>query len=222
MVALWAALLRSGLPPDILEDVNFAIYGLGDSSYEKFCYAGKILARRMISLGANLLRARTIANTENGSYPILDQELERKLRINEREDDDTDEFGATACLAWGDERAPEGYEETFLPWLDRTTSAMLPMLHPPPPATLQVPPTTSLPPPLYRICKVSHTASVPSVKGNGVHDSQKNMGESLSSGDDELEPGWIWTRLGWNKRVTDEGWFQDVREIHLELEQALE
>ncbi|KAJ9116945.1 hypothetical protein QFC22_004603 [Naganishia vaughanmartiniae] len=153
MVALWSALLRSGLPSDILEDVNFAIYGLGDSSYEKFCYAAKILARRMISLGAHLLTvpaaaAAAIGNGTNGSHATLDEQLERKLIIDEPENDDT-EFGKTACLAWGDERAPEG-------------------------------------------------------------------------GDDVLEPGWVWTRLARNKRVTDEGWFQDVREIHLQLEQALE
>lgn len=52
MQSLWTALLRQSLPKDILEDVNYALYGLGDSSYEKFCYAGKMLARRMDGLGA--------------------------------------------------------------------------------------------------------------------------------------------------------------------------
>jgi len=52
MLPLWTALLRTSLPPDILEDVNFACFGLGDSSYERFCYAGKVLARRMEGLGA--------------------------------------------------------------------------------------------------------------------------------------------------------------------------
>ena len=52
MKPLWSALLRSSLPTNILEDVNFALYGLGDSSYEKFCYAGKMLARRMEGLSA--------------------------------------------------------------------------------------------------------------------------------------------------------------------------
>lgn len=52
MLPLWTALLRTSLPHDILDDVNFACFGLGDSSYEKFCYAGKMLARRMEGLGA--------------------------------------------------------------------------------------------------------------------------------------------------------------------------
>lgn len=52
MKPLWSALLRSSLPPDILEDVSYALFALGDSGYEKFCYAGKILARRLAGLGA--------------------------------------------------------------------------------------------------------------------------------------------------------------------------
>lgn len=36
-------------------DVHYTVYGLGDSSYERFCFAGKMLARRMGSLGAQCL-----------------------------------------------------------------------------------------------------------------------------------------------------------------------
>jgi hypothetical protein len=36
-------------------DVSCALYGLGDSSYEKFCYAGKMLGRRLVGLGAEML-----------------------------------------------------------------------------------------------------------------------------------------------------------------------
>ena len=52
MLPLWTALLRTSLPKDILEDVNFALFGLGDTSYERFCFAGKMLARRLEGLGA--------------------------------------------------------------------------------------------------------------------------------------------------------------------------
>ena len=40
--------------PSILNDVNFTIFGLGDSSYEKFNYCAKILCARLKMLGANL------------------------------------------------------------------------------------------------------------------------------------------------------------------------
>lgn len=89
-----------------MSDVNFAIYGLGDSSYEKFCYAGKILARRMISLGARLVAAPVSSSAPNGDS--LETEFERKLDIRKGEVGGDDEFETRGCLAWGDERAPDG------------------------------------------------------------------------------------------------------------------
>ena len=58
MSQLWHMLLRANLPPDILEDLNFAVFGLGDSSYDKFCWAAKKLSRRLLSLGAQELVER--------------------------------------------------------------------------------------------------------------------------------------------------------------------
>lgn len=52
MTTLWNMLLRSDLPNDLLEDLHFAIFGLGDSSYEKFCWPAKKLSRRLVGLGA--------------------------------------------------------------------------------------------------------------------------------------------------------------------------
>ena len=52
MATLWNMLLRSDLPNDILEDMHFAVFGLGDSAYEKFCWPAKKLSRRLVGLGA--------------------------------------------------------------------------------------------------------------------------------------------------------------------------
>ena len=52
MTPLWQNLLRSDLPPDAFEDLLFSVFGLGDTGYEKFCWAAKKLSRRMVSLGA--------------------------------------------------------------------------------------------------------------------------------------------------------------------------
>ncbi|KAK1222931.1 NAPDH-dependent diflavin reductase [Marasmius sp. AFHP31] len=52
MKDMWTMLLRSDLPPDLFEDLQFAIFGLGDTSYEKFCWPAKKLFRRLKSLGA--------------------------------------------------------------------------------------------------------------------------------------------------------------------------
>ena len=90
-------------------DVNFALYGLGDSSYEKFCYAGKILARRMISLGARLLDAETDGAPTSESVLSEMRQLDvggEDEKIDSIEEDNKDE--ESGCLAWGDERAADG------------------------------------------------------------------------------------------------------------------
>lgn len=48
---LWNMLLRKDLPDDILDDVSFTVFGVGDSGYERFNWAGKILRRRLLGLG---------------------------------------------------------------------------------------------------------------------------------------------------------------------------
>ncbi|KDN39260.1 riboflavin synthase domain-like protein [Tilletiaria anomala UBC 951] len=48
----WRFLLRKDLPVDILSDLNFTVFGLGDSSYAKFCWPARLLRRRLESLGA--------------------------------------------------------------------------------------------------------------------------------------------------------------------------
>ncbi|KAF9476913.1 riboflavin synthase domain-like protein [Pholiota conissans] len=52
MTPFWTNLLRSDLPPDTFEDLYFSVFGLGDTAYEKFCWAAKKLSKRMESLGA--------------------------------------------------------------------------------------------------------------------------------------------------------------------------
>ncbi|KAI0798150.1 riboflavin synthase domain-like protein [Abortiporus biennis] len=52
MTPLWTMLLRSDLPSDLFEDLSYAVFGLGDSSYEKFCWPAKLLSRRLANLGA--------------------------------------------------------------------------------------------------------------------------------------------------------------------------
>jgi sulfite reductase alpha subunit-like flavoprotein len=49
---MWNMLLSASLPPDLFEDLSFAVFGLGDTSYEKFCWPAKMLSKRLRSLGA--------------------------------------------------------------------------------------------------------------------------------------------------------------------------
>ncbi|KAK4055080.1 NAPDH-dependent diflavin reductase [Microbotryomycetes sp. JL201] len=51
-VPLWTALLHPQLPSDFLEDLRYAVFALGDSSYAKYNWVGKKMSRRLDSLGA--------------------------------------------------------------------------------------------------------------------------------------------------------------------------
>jgi sulfite reductase alpha subunit-like flavoprotein len=54
MTALWLELLQRALPSDYLAQQEWAILALGDSSYERYNWAGKKLHRRIEQLGARM------------------------------------------------------------------------------------------------------------------------------------------------------------------------
>jgi sulfite reductase alpha subunit-like flavoprotein len=57
--------LRTDLPRDFFEDLQYAIFGLGDSSYEKFCWPAKKLSRRLEYLGAKAICPRAEGDTQH-------------------------------------------------------------------------------------------------------------------------------------------------------------
>ncbi|PFH47620.1 hypothetical protein AMATHDRAFT_82115 [Amanita thiersii Skay4041] len=65
MTPFWHMLLRSDLPTDLFEDMTFAVFGLGDTAYEKFCWPAKKLSRRLLSLGAVELCERGEADDQH-------------------------------------------------------------------------------------------------------------------------------------------------------------
>jgi sulfite reductase alpha subunit-like flavoprotein len=52
MINAWRFLLRKDLPPGSLSNLKFTVFGLGDSSYEKFNAMAKKLTQRLLDLGA--------------------------------------------------------------------------------------------------------------------------------------------------------------------------
>ncbi len=52
MIKSWRFLLRKDLPPGSLGQLRFTVFGLGDSSYEKFNAMAKKLTQRLLDLGA--------------------------------------------------------------------------------------------------------------------------------------------------------------------------
>ncbi|XP_052891599.1 NADPH-dependent diflavin oxidoreductase 1 [Anopheles moucheti] len=55
MKRFWKFLLRKSLPTDSLQQVHFAVLGLGDSRYPKFNYVAKKLHKRLLQLGGTAL-----------------------------------------------------------------------------------------------------------------------------------------------------------------------
>ncbi|KAI0288475.1 riboflavin synthase domain-like protein [Russula brevipes] len=65
MTPMWRSLLRSDLPHDFFEDLQYAVFGIGDSSYEKFCWPAKKLSRRLEYLGATAICPRAEGDTQH-------------------------------------------------------------------------------------------------------------------------------------------------------------
>ncbi|KLO17390.1 riboflavin synthase domain-like protein [Schizopora paradoxa] len=65
MTGLWNMLLRSDLPTDLFDSLEYAVFGLGDSSYDTFCWAAKKLSRRLNALGALEILARGEADEKD-------------------------------------------------------------------------------------------------------------------------------------------------------------
>lgn len=176
------------------QDVNFTLFGLGDTSYDKYNYAAKLLNRRLLALGAR---------------PMVEP-------------------------AYGDERAPDGIEEQLVPWLKQTADTMSKWLEPVPGHVHRD--ITELDDPIYAFDWQDEERAVStdlkrlSLNGteNGLRPRHNGSeSDAIASGGPDgksgfcegVKPdGWVWARLRSNRRVTDAEWYQDVRDIELELE----
>ncbi|KAB5591608.1 hypothetical protein CTheo_4956 [Ceratobasidium theobromae] len=86
MTPLWYALLRAELPSDLFEDMDFAVLGLGDSSYQRFNWAAKRLQRRLLGLGGREICDRGEADDQHprGSDGVVDPWIETLFeRVNQ-------------------------------------------------------------------------------------------------------------------------------------------
>ncbi|KAJ7116343.1 hypothetical protein C8R44DRAFT_792242 [Mycena epipterygia] len=86
MTLMWKTLLRSNLPVDLFDELSFAVFGLGDTAYEKFCWPAKKLSRRLVSLGATEICDRGEGDDQDplgidgALEPWMDKLLEALLR----------------------------------------------------------------------------------------------------------------------------------------------
>ncbi|KAF8782796.1 NADPH-dependent diflavin oxidoreductase 1-like [Argiope bruennichi] len=65
MKSFWKFLLRKNLPSNSLCQLNFCVFGLGDSSYEKFNVVSKKLNKRLIQLGATEIIPLTLGDDQH-------------------------------------------------------------------------------------------------------------------------------------------------------------
>lgn len=65
MKPLWRFLLRKDLPGDLLENMRFAVFGIGSTLYPKFNWSSKKLYRRLLQLGARPIHVRGEADEQD-------------------------------------------------------------------------------------------------------------------------------------------------------------
>ncbi|XP_050436997.1 NADPH-dependent diflavin oxidoreductase 1 [Adelges cooleyi] len=74
MKTAWKFLLRKNLPSNSLTNVEFAVLGMGDSSYVKFNHVAKKLYRRLLQLGGKPLCNIGLADDQHdiGAFAVID------------------------------------------------------------------------------------------------------------------------------------------------------
>jgi hypothetical protein len=141
--------------------------------------------------------------------------------------------------AYGDERAPDGLEQSLVPWLDSLMASFVPHLRQV--AGAAETERTELGKPIYRLEWLDEVEKVSLEKlaleeqescrkargSNGQHGAGSEVApvrveDALHDNAHEVwkPDDWGWAVLRDRRRVTQEGWWQDVREIELEMEGA--
>ncbi|KFM56652.1 NADPH-dependent diflavin oxidoreductase 1, partial [Stegodyphus mimosarum] len=110
MKSFWKFLLRKNLPSNSLSHMYFCVFGLGDSSYEKFNVVAKKLQKRLLQLGGSELVPLTLGDDQHelGYDAALDPWLLkfRESLINF--------YGVSGSYIPDDELLPPKYEVKFI------------------------------------------------------------------------------------------------------------
>ncbi|KAF8837453.1 riboflavin synthase domain-like protein [Paxillus ammoniavirescens] len=86
MIFLSKLLLRFDLPEDLFEDLDFCVFGLGDTAYEKFHWPAKKLSRRLANPGAREyvpeVKETTSIDQDGALDPWVERLLENLLQLS--------------------------------------------------------------------------------------------------------------------------------------------
>lgn len=151
-------------------------------------------------------------------------------------------MGAEPILeaTYGDERAPDGLEQSLVPWLNSLIQGVIPHLQPM--TGFKETEGTELAEPIYKMDFLDESETVRlrelSLEEDDVGRSKAGQMENGHMGDegDQVAPvrvedaehdlahqvwkpdDWGWVTLKVKERATGKDWWQDAREIELELE----
>jgi methionine synthase reductase len=75
----WRKIKNRNLPKDLFQNIPYAVLGLGDSNYDKFCQIGKYFDNRLFQLGGNRIIELHCADEVSDFEEIVDLFTEKLL-----------------------------------------------------------------------------------------------------------------------------------------------
>jgi len=73
----WRKIKNQKLPKNFLSDIKYAVLGLGDTNYDKFCQMGKNLDKRFQTLGATRIIDLHCADEATGQEEVIVSFIEK-------------------------------------------------------------------------------------------------------------------------------------------------
>ena len=81
----WRILKNRSLNQKLYENMPYAILGLGDTNYDKFCHMGKVIDKRLRELGGNCCIELHCADEAVGSEIVVDDWLIKAFELIKNE-----------------------------------------------------------------------------------------------------------------------------------------